>query len=96
MIDESQPITALENGTSADFEMPAVGDDSDEFLDFTSFDDQSLRLFTPFEQSFFASLEIPMLIEITKVACCAFRAASNLFHLGREFYAHSSSLGQLL
>lgn len=64
--EESATVLAGDANGTADFEMPAT-DDSDDFLDFASFDDQSLRLFTPFEQSFFASLDIPTLIEITKV-----------------------------
>lgn len=66
LVDENEVTSTGETGSTADFELPPA-DDSDEFLDFASFDDQSLRLFTPFEQSFFASLDIPTLIEITKV-----------------------------
>lgn len=67
LLDDSVAAPATEAAFVEDFEMPPAGDDSDELLDFASFDDQSLRLFTPFEQSFFASLDIPTLIEITKV-----------------------------
>ena len=42
------------------------GDDENVF-DFANFDEQSLKLFTPYEQNFFGSLDIPTLIEITKV-----------------------------
>lgn len=43
-------------------------DDESSAFDFENFDEQSLRLFTPFEQQFFSSLDIPTLIEITKVS----------------------------
>ena len=42
------------------------GEDENVF-DFANFDEQSLKLFTPYEQNFFGSLDIPTLIEITKV-----------------------------
>lgn len=50
-----------------------TGEDENVF-DFANFDEQSLKLFTPYEQNFFGSLDIPTLIEITKVSefvlCC--------------------------
>ena len=45
------------------------GEDENVF-DFANFDEQSLKLFTPYEQNFFGSLDIPTLIEITKVSIC--------------------------
>ena len=51
-----------ENGK--DFEIPS---EDENVFDFSNFDEQSLKLFTPYEQNFFGSLDIPTLIEITKV-----------------------------
>lgn len=47
-----------------EFELPS---DDENVFDFVNFDEQSLKLFTPYEQNFFGSLDIPTLIEITKV-----------------------------
>lgn len=49
-----------------DDEFGIPGDDENVF-DFSNFDEQSAKLFTPYEQNFFGSLDIPTLIEITKV-----------------------------
>lgn len=61
-----------------DFEM-MPGEDENVF-DFANFDEQSLKLFTPYEQNFFGSLDIPTLIEITKVILINCRL--NLFCVG--------------
>ena len=47
-----------------DFELKS---DDENIFDFANFNEQSLKLFTPYEQNFFGSLDIPTLIEITKV-----------------------------
>lgn len=47
-----------------DFEIPT---EDENVFDFANFDEQSLKLFTPYEQNFFGSLDISTLIEITKV-----------------------------
>lgn len=47
-----------------EFEFPS---DDENIFNFNNFDEQSLKLFTPYEQNFFGSLDIPTLIEITKV-----------------------------
>lgn len=47
-----------------EFEVPS---EDENVFDFANFDEQSLKLFTPYEQNFFGSLDIPTLIEITKV-----------------------------
>ena len=59
-------IQDLEQGEQDlnDFEVPS---DDENVFDFANFDEQSLKLFTPYEQNFFGSLDIPTLIEITKV-----------------------------
>ncbi len=67
---EIGPITMMEEDEN-DFEMPR---DDENVFDFANFDEQSLKLFTPYEQNFFGSLDIPTLIEITKV-----RRADNLY-----------------
>lgn len=46
--------------------------DDENVFDFENFDEQSLKLFTPYEQNFFGSLDIPTLIEITKVILLLF------------------------
>lgn len=51
-----------------EFEIKKDSSEIDETIfDFANFDEQSLKLFTPYEQNFFGSLDIPTLIEITKV-----------------------------
>ena len=54
-----------------EFEMISCEEEEEEeeenAFDFVNFDEQSLKLFTPYEQNFFGSLDIPTLIEITKV-----------------------------
>ena len=57
-----QGIDEEEEGN--EFEIPS---DDENIFDFNNFDEQSLKLFTPYEQNFFGSLDIPTLIEITKV-----------------------------
>lgn len=57
-----QGIDGEEEGN--EFEIPS---DDENIFDFNNFDEQSLKLFTPYEQNFFGSLDIPTLIEITKV-----------------------------
>lgn len=52
------------DGDEYDFEIPS---DDENVFDFANFDEQSLKLFTPYEQNFFGSLDIPTLIEVTKV-----------------------------
>lgn len=52
--------------TLDDGEFDVISDDEDVF-DFANYDEQRLCLFTPYEQNFFASLDIPTIIEITKV-----------------------------
>ena len=47
-----------------DFELKS---DDENIFDFANFNEQSLKLFTPYEQNFFGSLDSPTLIEITKV-----------------------------
>lgn len=47
-----------------EFDVPS---EDENIFDFTNFDEQSLKLFTPYEQNYFGSLDIPTLIEITKV-----------------------------
>lgn len=52
-----------------DFEFRSANEEIDEnVFDFANFDEHSLKLFTPYEQNFFGSLDIPNLIEITKVS----------------------------
>lgn len=61
--DDEIEITEIEQD---DFEIP---NEDENVFDFANFDEQSLKLFTPYEQNFFGSLDIPTLIEITKVQC---------------------------
>lgn len=67
--DGSVQITSLVE--EDDFEFKNSNDENDKIdenvFDFANFDEQSLKLFTPYEQNFFGSLDIPTLIEITKV-----------------------------
>lgn len=51
-----------------EFEMISYEEEEENVFDFANFDEQSLKLFTPYEQNFFGSLDIPTLIEITKVS----------------------------
>lgn len=52
-----------------DFEFRSTNEEIDDnVFDFANFDEHSLKLFTPYEQNFFGSLDIPNLIEITKVS----------------------------
>ena len=44
-----------------------TGEDENVF-DFANFDEQSLKLFTPYEQNFSGPSTFPTLIEITKVS----------------------------
>lgn len=67
LFEETQNSPSADAQPVNDFEIPQQSDDDDDFLDFATYDDQSLRLFTPFEQAFFSKLDIPTLIELTKV-----------------------------
>lgn len=63
--DESIEIGPVSVDDENDFEIPS---EDENVFDFANFDEQSLKLFTPYEQNFFGSLDIPTLIEITKVS----------------------------
>ena len=84
--DEAGGEAAAAPGEAPALQVELLSDDDDAFrdllddsnlFDFASFDERSLRVFSPFEQHFFASLDIPTLIEVTKVgtggrACAPF------------------------
>lgn len=62
--------TTPENAITIDndeFQFVSSDEEEENIFDFANFDEQSLKLFTPYEQNFFGALDIPTLIEITKV-----------------------------
>lgn len=63
--DDSVKISSIP--MEQDFDEFELNGDDENIFDFANFDEQSLNLFTPYEQNFFGSLDIPTLIEITKV-----------------------------
>jgi hypothetical protein len=55
--------------------------DSEDFCSLDASDFSNLKILTPFEQTFFSSLDIPTLMELTKVISIFFLKKSILHHL---------------